>query len=76
MNSNYEAQRQFAIQRLADRREQGRVERLLREGNPGPRHTVGHFLLQLFRRSGQRREKKSAEVPQSAELAVVGKGRG
>ena len=63
MDSNYEAQRQFAKQRHDARLEQARVERLLREGHPGPRRSIGKFVLRLFRRTGHRREKSLLGFP-------------
>jgi hypothetical protein len=76
MDSNYEAQRELTKQRLAARREDGRVGRLLREGQPKPGRGLRGFLMQFWKRSGQRREKKATEAAQSAELAVAGKGKG
>jgi len=75
MDSNYEAQKQLARQRLATRREQARVERLLREGHPESRHSIRQLLVQLFRRSGRRREKRPAQESRSVDLAAAGKSR-
>ena len=75
MDSNYEAQKHLASQRLASRREQAAAERMLRNARPVRTGGLMQLFARLFQRSGQRKGEKLPQRELLSKPAIAGQGK-
>jgi hypothetical protein len=76
LDGNYEAQREFARERLASRRAEAEAERGLRSDQPARLSGLKAFLGQLFRRTGARDEESRKGQSPRTRLAQTERGKG